>query len=342
VVPTPWLHGGPITLANDNAVILIASNYGGTRHPAWFHNLVANPHCELHIGDRGGRFAAQQVTGSERERLYKLATDRLNRVFAARRIVERTSGREGPDWLLTLDEPVPKRALPFFDDMVERRGAGEPLQYVLRRWGFRSLDLLVDRRVLIPRPETEMSVEVAIRELRRIDSPRPLVADLGTGSGAIALSIAVEVPGARVWATDASEDALAVARANLAGVPSPAAVRVRMAQGEWYDALPAASRGKFDVVVPTPPYIAAGEVLPAEVADWERSSALVAGPEGTEAIVAIVAGAMSWLAPTGSLVVEIAPHQADGAIRLASDAGFGEVDVRPDLNGRARVLVARR
>ncbi len=301
---------------------------------------MTEPEPELEL-QQGAAASAPQAALTWRH-LYKLATDRLGSDLEARRIVERTSGREGPDWLLTLDEPVPKRALPFFDDMVERRAAGEPLQYVLRRWGFRTLDLLVDRRVLIPRPETEVVVEVAIRELRRIDSQRPLVADLGTGSGAIALSIAVEVPGARVWATDASEDALAVARANLAGVPSPAAVRVRMAQGAWYDALPAAFRGQFDVVVSNPPYIAADEVLPAEVADWEPSSALVAGPAGTEAIADLVAGAMSWLGPVGSLVVEIAPHQAEIARRLACDAGFGDVDVRPDLNGRARVLVARR
>ncbi|HEV3354238.1 MAG TPA: peptide chain release factor N(5)-glutamine methyltransferase [Acidimicrobiales bacterium] len=274
--------------------------------------------------------------------LYTLATERLGSDVEARRIVERTSGREGPDWLLALDERVPERAVPFFDDMVERRAAGEPLQYVLRRWGFRTLDLLVDQRVLIPRPETEVVVEVAIRELRRIDSRRPLVADLGTGSGAIALSIAVEVPDTHVWATDASEDALAVARANLAGLASPAAVRVRMERGRWFDALPAAFRGEFDVIVSNPPYIAEGEVLPAEVAEWEPPSALVAGPAGTEAIAEVVVGASAWLAPAGAVVVEIAPHQADDARALARDAGFGDVDVRPDLNGRARVLVARR
>ena len=274
--------------------------------------------------------------------LYALATERLSSDTEARRIVERASGREGPDWLLTLDEAVPQRAVPFFDDMVERRAAGEPLQYVLQRWGFRTLDLLVDRRVLIPRPETEVVVEVAIRELRRIASRRPLVADLGTGSGAIALSIAVEVPTARVWATDASEDALAVARANLAGIGSPAAVRVRMMQGRWFDALPGAFRSQFDVVVSNPPYIAADESLPSEVADWEPETALVAGPTGTEAIAEIVAGAPSWLGPEGALVVEIAPHQAEEARTLAHDAGYRDVEVRPDLNGRARVLVARR
>ena len=285
--------------------------------------------------------APSQVTLTWRH-LYKLATERLGSDVDARRIVERASGREGPNWLLTLDEPVPTRAVSFFDDMVERRAAGEPLQYVLRRWGFRTLELLVDRRVLIPRPETEVVVEVAIRELRRVDSQRPLVADLGTGSGAIALSIAVEVPSARVWATDASEDALVVARANLAGIGSPAAVRVRMVRGRWFDALPGAFRGQFDLVVSNPPYIATDEVLPAEVADWEPHSALVAGPAGTEAIAAVVAGAPPWLAPEGAVVVEIAPHQAEQAMALARNAGFGEVEVRPDLNGRARVLVARR
>jgi len=168
------------------------------------------------------------------------------------------------------------------------------------------------------------------------------VADLGTGSGAIALSIAVEVPAARVWATDESEDALAVARANLAGIGSPAAVRVRLERGRWFDALPGAFRGQFDVIVSNPPYIAAHEDLPAEVADWEPQSALVAGPAGTEAIADVVGGAVSWLAPGGAVVVELAPHQAEEARALAYDAGFGDVDVRPDLNGRARVLVARR
>jgi len=193
--------------------------------------------------------SAARTTAMTWRHLSTLATERLGSDVEARRIVERASGRDGPDWLLTLDESVPKRALPFFDDMVERRAAGEPLQYVLRRWGFRTLDLLVDQRVLIPRPETEVVVEVAVRELRRIDARRPLVADLGTGSGAIALSIAVEVPTARVWATDVSEEALAVARANLAGIGSPAAVRVRIEPGHWFDALPVAFRSQFDVLV---------------------------------------------------------------------------------------------
>jgi release factor glutamine methyltransferase len=273
--------------------------------------------------------------------LYQLAGERLPS-HEARRIVERASGRDGAEWLVVLDEPVPERALAFFDDMVERRAAGEPLQYVLRRWGFRTLDLLVDCRVLIPRPETEVVVEVAIRELRRSAARRPLVADLGTGSGAIALSLAVEGPDCRIWATDSSEAALAVARANLSGVGSPAALRVRLAQGRWFDALPAPLGGQFDLLVSNPPYVADGETLPVEVADWEPREALVAGPSGLEAIAELVEAAPRWLAPEGSLVVELAPHQAEHARDLATNAGFSDVEVRPDLTGRPRVLVGRR
>ena len=273
--------------------------------------------------------------------LYRLARERLGSDAEARHIVERASGRDGAEWLLALDQAVPGRALAFFDDMVERRAAGEPLQYVLRRWGFRGLDLLVDRRVLIPRPETEVVVEVAIRELRRLNPHKPLAADLGTGSGAIALSLAAEVDGTTVWATDASPGALAVARANLAGLGSQAAVRVRLVQGRWFDALPPLLRGQYDLIVSNPPYVAAGEPLPAEVADWEPVEALVAGERGTEAVAEVVAGAPAWLARPGSLVVEIAPHQVEEATARAQRAGFDDVEVRPDLVGRPRVLVAR-
>ena len=182
---------------------------------------------------------------------------------------------------------------------------------------------------------------MAIREVRRLGPRKPLAADLGTGSGAIALSLAAEVAGATVWATDVSADALAVARANLAGLGSPAAVRVRLARGRWFDALPVLLQGQYDVIVSNPPYVAAGERLPAEVAEWEPVQALVAGDRGTEAVAEIVAGAPAWLARPGSLVVEIAPRQADEAVRLAREAGFDDVDVRPDLAGRPRVLVAR-
>ncbi len=274
-------------------------------------------------------------------RLLAEATDRVGLVDA-RRIVQSASGREGAEWVLGLDAPVTRRGVAAVDALVARRAAGEPLQYVLGRWGFRSLDLLVDRRVLIPRPETEVVAEIAVEELRRLGGgTRPVrAADLGTGSGALALSLAAEVVTAEVWGTDRSTDALAVARANLAGLGRPGS-RVRLVAGDWFDALPADLRGRLDLLVSNPPYVAEGEELPPEVAGWEPREALVAGPAGDEAALAVLAGAASWLARPGTLVLELAPRQAGGLAAAASAAGAGEVRVRPDLTGRERVLVAR-
>jgi release factor glutamine methyltransferase len=208
-------------------------------------------------------------------------------------------------------------------------------------WGFRRLELVVDRRALIPRPETEVVVEVALGELDRLGLVAPVAVDLGTGSGAIALSLALEAPRARVWGTDRSAEALAVARANLAGMGSRVATRVRLAEGDWFAALPDELRGRVDLVVANPPYVAAGEALPEEVAGWEPAGALVAGPTGLEDVARIVAEAPAWLARPGVVVVEIAPHQAGEAEALARQAGFDPVTVKPDLAGRLRALVGR-
>jgi release factor glutamine methyltransferase len=256
-------------------------------------------------------------------------------VIDARRIVERASGWEASDLARHLDDAPTERAVAHFDAMVARRAMGEPLQYVVGAWGFRTLDLHVDARVLIPRPETESVVQAAIDA---VGARRPLTAvDLGTGSGAIALSLAVEL-GAEVWATDESADALAVARANVAG---RGVTTLRLCEGDWYGALPSDLRGRVDLIVSNPPYVAAGDELPAVVRDWEPVDALVAGPTGLEDIERIVRDAPAWLARRGVLVVELAPHQADAVAQLARDAGFHTVDVRPDLAGRPRALVAR-
>lgn len=265
----------------------------------------------------------------------------LGDAIDARRIAERSSGWTIAELTTHLDEPVPERVRRFHDAMVERRAAGEPLQYVLGEWGFRTLDLYVDRRVLIPRPETETVVEVALGELRRMERIAPVIVDLGTGSGAIALSCAVEVRDAEVWATDASADALAVARANLAGQGGNVASRIRLVEGDWFAALPEALRGTIAVVVSNPPYIADDEVLPADVAVWEPADALRAGPTGLEDIARIVGEAPDWLARPGALVVELAPDQADRVIALAQSAGASDAVVVPDLTGRPRALVAR-
>ena len=270
------------------------------------------------------------------------ARARLGSTTDARRIVERASGFDGASYHLHIDEPVTARSAAHFEQMVERRSAGEPLQYVLGAWAFRALDLYVDHRVLIPRPETETVVEVVLAELGRIAAKSPVAVDLGTGSGAIALSLAREVRNVEVWGVDRSPDALAVARANLAGL-GRAGAAVRLAEGSWFDALPPFLRGTVDVVVSNPPYISEGELddLPPDVVRWEPLSALVAGPTGLEQIETIVAEAPGWLARPGALVVEIAPHQREAAIHLALDAGFPHADVRQDLAGRARVLVGR-
>lgn len=270
------------------------------------------------------------------------ARARLGSAAEARRIVEQASGHEGADYHAGLDQAPTPLALAAFERMLERRLAGEPLQYVLGRWAFRSLDLMVDRRVLIPRPETEAVVEVALDELRRLDPKRAVAVDLGTGSGAIALALAAEVPDAEVWATDVSGDALAVARANLAGL-GRCGTNVRLAEGSWYRALPPVLRGRVHLVVSNPPYVARAEVadLAPEVARWEPLDALVGGATGLEQVEAVVVGAPGWLARPGVLVVEIAPHQAAAAMGLAFEAGFVDVDVRPDLAGRLRALVGR-
>jgi release factor glutamine methyltransferase len=228
--------------------------------------------------------------------------------------------------------------------MVGRRARGEPLQYVLGSWAFRRLDLWVDRRVLIPRPETEQVVEAALGVARETLSAQEslIAADLGTGSGAIALSLAYELPFGRVdvWATDVSPDALDVARANLAGI-GRAGARVTIREGSWFDALPADARGMFDLIVSNPPYVAAGETLPREVADWEPVAALISGATGLEAIEHLLRHAAQWLAPAGALVLEIGATQGPAATALARAAGFSVVEVRPDLAGRARILIAR-
>jgi release factor glutamine methyltransferase len=258
----------------------------------------------------------------------------------ARWLVQQASGLEGAELTLGLDEPASLRNASFFYDMLERRLRGEPLQYVLGRWGFRVLDLYVDDRVLIPRPETEALTQMALEECRRLEAR--LAVDLGTGSGAIALALAVEWTGIEVWATDVSPDALAVARANVAGMGRIGAA-VRLAEGSWYEALPAELAGAVDVIVSNPPYVAEYEVedLPDEVRAWEPLAALVSGPTGLEAIERIVAEAPLWLAHPGSLLVEIAPHQAAEAEALARAAGFGSAAVWPDLTGRDRILLAR-
>ena len=297
---------------------------------------------------------SEPIVGADpgaRRRLEDVIADRLGSAREARWIVEHADGDAGR-----------ARA------SAERRAAGEPLQYVLGRWPFRSLDLVVDRRVLIPRPETEQLVEVALAELGSLlsdrgdapgaarSAPGPVCVDLGTGSGAIALSLAVEgvpvAPGLVVWATDASADALAVAEENLAelaGTNPAAAGRVHLCEGRWFEALPPQVAGTVDLLVSNPPYVAESDFpgLDPAVRDWEPRRALVAAPGssgvgGLADIEAVIVGASGWLRPSGVLVVEIDPSQGAAAVDVARRAGFRRSRTRRDLAGRIRMVVARR
>lgn len=279
------------------------------------------------------------------------ATHRLRAVsdtpaLEARRVVERATDLDPRELRFALDRPVTEREIAHFDRMLERRIVGEPLQYVLGSWGFRHLDLFLDRRVLIPRPETEVVAEIALVELDRAAAargsahPPPRAVDLGTGSGAIALSIAVERPAAEVWATDTSSDALDIARANLVGIGRHAS-RVQLFWGDWFDAIAPDLVGTFDLVVSNPPYVAAHEELPAVVRDWEPAAALVAGPTGLEAYEVIVPAARRWLQPAGALVLEIGAGQAAALCALSDAHGYGHRSVHRDLAGRDRVVVIR-
>lgn len=260
----------------------------------------------------------------------------------ARRIVEEAAGFEPAEFHSSLDDLATERGVARFDAMLARRLDGEPLQYVLGRWPFRTLDLAVDGRVLIPRPETEVVAGLAIGELQRMsDQRRPLQAvDLGTGTGAIGLSLVAEHDGVDVICTDVSDAAIAAARANLAGL-GVRATRVQIRTGSWFDALPDELAGAIDLIVSNPPYIGESESLPAQVIDWEPRVALMGGPTGFEEAATIIVGSSAWLRPGGSLVLELAPDQLDVARELAIATGFGDVTIHPDLAGRQRALVAR-
>ncbi len=258
---------------------------------------------------------------------------------AARWLCETACGLDGDEFTAALDEPATERMVKHLDEMVGRYRSGEPLAYAMGRWSFRRVELMIDRRVLIPRPETELVAEAAIELARRV-SPRR-VADLGTGSGAIGLALAYELPidNTEVWLTDASTDALDVARANAAGL-GRAAANVRFGQGSWWSALPSELRGTFDVVVSNPPYIAVDDSeVDESVREWEPASALFAGGDGLDDIRAIMTGVREWLKPGGWLVLEIGYRQGDAVLALASECGLVNAEVRNDLAHRPRILI---
>jgi release factor glutamine methyltransferase len=265
-----------------------------------------------------------------------------NSAREARWIVEEASGNEGEEFVVGLADAATVRGVAAFDRLLSRRCAGEPLQYVLGHWPFRTLDLAVDARALVPRPETEQLVDWALAELDLILAAHgaATVVDLGTGTGAIALSIAVERPRTIVWASDASAAAVQLARENLAGI-GRCGSRVRVVHGDWYAALPADLAGAVDLIVSNPPYVADGEKLDEVVSKWEPHSALFAGEDGLNDLRTIIAESPRWLSPHGALVVEAGSTQLDQVAALMAKAGL-QAQVLEDWAGRPRFGVGRR
>lgn len=234
-------------------------------------------------------------------------------------------------------ETVPDAERGRFRDLVKRRGAGEPVAYLVGSREFFSLPLVVSPAVLVPRPETEGLVVRVLDLCRSAAAPR--IIDVGTGSGAIAIALAKHLPRADITATDTSAAALDVARGNAER--HAVADRIRFVHGD----LCAGADGPWDVIVSNPPYVREDEfaALPRDVREHEPRSALVAGPEGTEVVARLAAVAAMSLAPDGWLVVEIGPVVAAAALHLlASRPGLAVGPVLKDLAGLPRIVQARR
>jgi len=246
-------------------------------------------------------------------------------------LLAKATGLERIELYMAFDRPLNAAELAVARELVGRRARREPLQYVLGEWGFRRLTLTVDRRALIPRPETEVLVERALALLDGLEAPRVL--DVGTGSGAIALAIADEHPGALVTAVDSSAEALELAAENA----SRTDLAVQLAAHDLFEGLPA---GPWDLVVSNPPYVDAADLatLQPEVRDWEPHAALSA--EG--AVEAVARGSVGVLASGGALVLEVGEGQAAPTATLLAGLGFGAVRITPDLAGIDRIVEGRR
>lgn len=238
-------------------------------------------------------------------------------------------------WLHAHGDEVPDAVvLRRFEALLARRLAGEPVAYLTGRRGFWRFDLQVTPDTLVPRPETELLVELALERLPMDAAPK--VADLGTGSGAIALALAHERPGARVVATDASAAALAVAKANAGELGLGNLV---FREGEWFAPL---AGERFDLVASNPPYVAEGDPhLGQGDLRFEPAAALSSGRDGLDDIRIIAAGAPAHLLPGGWLLLEHGHDQGEPVRVLLQQAGFGEVATHRDLEHRERVTLGR-
>jgi release factor glutamine methyltransferase len=232
---------------------------------------------------------------------------------------------------LSFDRPLATGEVDRYRDLVRRRGRREPLQHLRARQEFFSRDFTVDRRVLVPRPETETLVEAVIEIAGRLAAPRLL--DVGTGSGVIAVTLALELAGATVSATDSSAEALELARGNATRLNALVAFGIG-------DLVEPFAGERFDVVVSNPPYVPTAEIerLTPEVREFEPRAALDGGEDGLHVIRRLVAAAPSVLADGGWLLVEIGAGQRRAVEEMLRESGLEVGDVRRDLAGIERVV----
>ncbi len=236
---------------------------------------------------------------------------------------------------LQFERPLAEAELAKIRPLIKRRSDREPLQYIVGTTDFAGVTLKVDRRALIPRPETELVVEFAAA----LVPPPETILDLGTGTGALALALAKRFPASRVTALDASAEALALARENAATLAL--AERVELLESDWFNALGAERR--FDLIVANPPYLSDSEVAETspEVRAFEPYGALTSGPAGTEDLATIIRGARSRLTPSGWLICETGIAQHAILLTWMQEAGFAAVESRKDLTGRDRFVLGR-
>jgi release factor glutamine methyltransferase len=232
------------------------------------------------------------------------------------------------------DRPLEAAEVDRLRELVRRRGKREPLAYVLGSWSFYGLELHCDARALVPRPETEVLVDRCLALVA--ESAEPSIVDIGTGTGAIALALAARLPGAIVTAIDVSPGALALAAENAA--LNGLAERVELLGGDLF--APVAGR-RFDLVASNPPYVAAGNSVDPEVADFEPALAVYADDGGRAIHERLAAGAQSALQPGGHLVVEVAEGQAPWLAERLAGLGYAAISVTRDLRGIERVVEAR-
>ncbi|MDY6988218.1 MAG: peptide chain release factor N(5)-glutamine methyltransferase [Thermodesulfobacteriota bacterium] len=252
-------------------------------------------------------------------------------------------GMDRVDLYIQYDRPLEPQELEVFKGFIQRRLKREPVAYIVGEKGFWSLDLKVTPDVLIPRPETETLVEAALSIIPPEPLPRPFrVLDLGTGSGAVVIALAMERTGHRFYAVDHSEEALAVARHNAQrhGVEGD----ITFLQGNWFEALQEDRRSGFDLIVSNPPYVSSQdfETLSLEISQYEPPQALDGGPDGLDAIEGIIEQAPAHMTPGGWLLLEIGHDQAARIKGLMATSGaYEDFSVIKDCSGLDRVVRAR-